>query len=186
MQNKQTLSTFILLILAVAMGWMILHTNYKQHQTAQTTNPPPDAFATNVSITQMNSDGGIKNILSSPLIQQQSNGTTVIKTPHIVTHTSNTQKWTVNAKKGLIYDNNSKIKLNGSVKAKEKNNKLMMTTNSIVYDINKNIAETKQAVNFQQPGATINATGMTVDFNNGRIRLLSQTSGQYAADKHRT
>ena len=178
LSRSTLLSTLVLLTMATATSWFIwgVNTRHPQHKPAVAA---PTAFAINLTVTQMNKNGLIHSIISTPKLQRQTNGNIILTTPHIITYSTSRQKWLIDAKNGLIYDHNQQVRLWGHVKAQLAKTTTTMTTSVINYNLKNSMVETTQPVRFTRLGSVLHAIGMRANLKLNTIKLLSQTRGVY-------
>lgn len=89
-------------------------------------------------------------------------------------------RWEVNAKEGYGHQKEEKIVLNNDVVISHTTTPpTTMSTQSLIIFPRKNIALTDETVLIQQGNSHIEAKGMSIDFQTGRITLKHKAQGRY-------
>jgi len=177
MWNKTLAPTLILLV--IATGWFIWNANHHQVTHDETTVVAPRAFATDLTVTQMDKNGIIHSIITTPEMHYQASGNTTLVTPHAIAYAKDGKKWLLDAKHGLIYDHGNKIRLWDQVKAHLATTTTTMTTSMIIYNRKQDTVDTTKPVHFTRQGSVLNGIGMHADLKSETVKLLSQTRGIY-------
>ncbi len=177
MWNKTLSPTLILLVIAI--GWFIWNANHRKVTQHHPTTLPPKAFATNLTVTQMNKNGIIHSIIITPEMRYQANGNTTLVTPHAIAYAKDGKKWLLDAKHGLIYDHGNQVRLWDQVKAHLATTTTTMTTSMIIYNRKQDTLDTTKPVHFTHQGSILNGIGMHADLKLETVNLLSQTRGVY-------
>jgi lipopolysaccharide export system protein LptC len=185
MKNRAYLINLVILFIAalsVILFWS--DRNFKVKKKLPLHSKSPDAFMTNVKVSQFSIDGKLNFILNSPkLTHFNANNSTDITNPHFVILKKNNDTWNITAKNGQALDGLERILLWDSVKIigapQGSPSNIELFTDKATYYPAKYFAETDQDVNIIQNDSNVRATGMEVYFNTNVARLLSNVRGQY-------
>lgn len=172
---------FLLLVLGSLFLWYI--SGIDRSKNAHEDNNY-DAFAIDVSLTKFSHDGKKQYELFSPRLNHyKQNNETYAMLPKLYLYTPEQESWLITAQYALATQGKKMISfvenvdVSGSGTANHKNTQLL--TEKMTYIPEKNSAETAEAVTIVQPGSIIHAVGMEVNFNTGKINLLSKINGAY-------
>jgi len=144
----------------------------------------PDAYMENVIATFMNKDGAPCLKITTPkMIHYTLNDVTTIDKPNIDIYRQTPNPWNVSSDFAKTFGGTEQILFWSNVVIKhelDKNNPTTtMKTSALMVYPDKRTAHTDQPVTIIQPDITVHAVGMQADMNDGTIKLLSQTQGEY-------
>lgn len=173
-----------LLMLAAFTGGLVWSLFTMSHQTVADATEHYDAFATDVVSIQF-SDLGTKHyeLLSPRLNHYKNDNMTHVDNPVLYLYSPAQESWQVTAQYATALQGKrviefvSDVDISGAGTVNHKNTQLL--TEKIRYYPDKGSADTPLPVTIVQPGSTIHAIGMDVDFNAGTIALLSKIRGSY-------
>lgn len=174
----------LLLILAAGLSsWSIFISNKPKIKTT-VNSTQPDAFMENVVATIINSEGKRSLIIESPkMVHYPTNNVTHIQAPHITVFRDSKEPWHIQseyakATEGIdeifFWDN---VVINHAKDTSAPNTTFKTATLTVFPE--RKIAQTKDAIILLQPETTIHAVGMMANLDEGIIKLMSQTRGEY-------
>lgn len=145
----------------------------------------PDAYMEDVVATIMNKSGKPTLKIETPrMIHFANNNTTDITKPHITVYRDSPVPWYINSDYAKATNGIDQIILWSNVvmnhPSDTTNPLTTMKTHSLTIFPDKKIAQTPDAVTITQPDMTVHAVGMFANFQDGTVKLLSQTVGEYA------
>lgn len=174
-----------LLMLAIGLsGWSII--NSKKPPKVKSVDSPnrPDSIMEDVVATIINKEGKVALKIETPrMVHYLQNDTTHIEAPSITVYRESPEPWYIHsnyakATKGidkLFFWSNVTIKHNND----NANPMTTIKTDTLTVFPNKKIAATDDPITLVQPDTVIHATGMLADLNDGTVKLLSSTRGEY-------
>lgn len=175
----------LLLILAVGLSsWSILISKKKPVYIPKDSGVP-DAYMEQVTATIIDKTGmQILKIESPKMVHYTKDDTTDIETPHITFFRQSPEPWHINSDFAKATQGIEEILFWSRVVIHHAQdiatNTTTMKTESLTVLPNKKIASTKDAVLITQPDTTIQAVGMWANLNDGVVKLLTDTKGEYA------
>lgn len=181
---KNVLISFLLFLAVILSSWSILISKKKPQYIAKDQGIP-DAYMENVIATIIDKTGiQVLKIESPKMIHYSQDDRTDITTPHITFFRQSPEPWHINsdfakATQGIeeiLFWSNVVIHHNEDIAA----HTTTMKTETLTVFPTKKIASTKDAVLITQPDTTIQAIGMWANLNDGIIKLLTDTKGEYA------
>jgi len=159
-------------------------------KTPETTSllgqPPPqqaDYFMENYTIISADAKGQPFRWLSGNRLTHYSNQYTALTQPKLQLSIDK-QHWLLLAKSGHI-NKNQKIELDGNVNIQQLNGKeksLVVKTEHLDVSLSDNTASTKHKVYVNNENGEVNAVGMSINFDQHQLRLLSNVKGHYVFD----
>jgi lipopolysaccharide export system protein LptC len=175
----------LLLVLAIGLSsWSILISKKKpSHKPVKPGTP--DAYMENVVATIIDKTGvQVLRIESPKMTHYTQDDTTDITTPHITFFRQSPEPWHINSEyakatqgiEQILFWNHVVIHHNEDIAA----HTTTMKTESLTVFPSKKIASTQDAVLITQPDTTIHAIGMWANLNDGVVKLLTDTKGEYA------
>jgi len=112
-----------------------------------------------------------------------------LQKPYIELFRDKEQPWQTWSEQGVFYEKRQLITLSGKVRihraADAVNQSITMLTDTITLDMERNIAQTTAEVQISSGEDNLNATGMLVDLDTGRVELHSQVQGKYEVPKQK-
>lgn len=184
---RSYLMTFPIL-LAIGLSTWSFMTLTQNKPAAVPLNPNEgDVFMENVVATIMNKEGMPALKLESPkMVHHAENDTIFIDTPHVTVYRDSPQPWYIDAHFAKTIKGAEEITFWENViihhLADVNNPNTTLFTHSLTIVPDKKIARTEEAILITQPAFTIHSVGMTANLNEGTIKLISNTSEDYAAN----
>lgn len=181
--NQNTIITcFGLLALLIVSLLSFNQKNTSTHSAIQPNNPTKQAdfFMTRYNIISTDENGEAVRWLSGKKLEHYSDDITALTEPTLQ-FSQNEQHWLLSAKNGNIHGEET-ISFQGDVNIHQlsgKSENLNISTEHIQIDLENNQARTDQAVNVSDENGNVSATGMSIHFDDHRLRLLSNVKGRY-------
>ncbi|MGJ3494383.1 lipopolysaccharide exporter periplasmic protein [Piscirickettsia salmonis] len=182
MLRQTFFSSLLLLVFAGVSSWLVIETS-RPKRTAAYSGVTQDAKATAITITTFTPKGILRYIITSPTARHFDNNTSIITTPHLTAIAPTGSNWSVQAQRATV--KNNKVHLSGGVRLhrpKSKTNQaLLLTTATLDFDIDKNLATTTKTVTVSEPGTDnyIQGLGLRANLNKGTVQLLQQVQSHY-------
>lgn len=181
---RNLLLSLLLLSAIGASIWSILVSNESHSTQTNDSSSLPDAFMEEVVATFMNKQGDpALKVLSPKMTHYTNHDITNIEKPLVTIYRNSPNPWYINSDYAKTSQGLGQIDFWSHVKiyhqADNKNPLTTMKTMSLTVFPDKQTAETNQAIVIQQPSTIIHAVGMSVDMNDGTVKLLSQARGEY-------
>ncbi len=144
----------------------------------------PDYFIGDFTATMYDAEGLANYKIKAKYLQHFPDDDTIeITDLKINYHDNNNQTWLTTANKGVGYKNIEVLHLSGAVQienlSENPDKKLVLTTDKLRIDFRTRQASTDTGVKILGKNSTINAIGMNIDLNNGKLNLKSQARGHY-------
>jgi lipopolysaccharide export system protein LptC len=185
LDSKQLTLIFLLIVAVGFSGWWLLH---HQHENAnkQLINTDPDSFAEQVTVVNMDVDGQPSSQFSAKsMVHYPGQNMTLAQQPRLVLYMKEQQPWYITAEQGKALDGDQVITLWNNVQFKQAAGKSepesLILTEAFTFLPKQNIGKTDKAVTMLQPGIKITAIGLLADTATGKINLLHDVRGSYAA-----
>lgn len=183
--NKITLLSFLLVALTVIIT---LQLDKKEHQATPSANQPnqsteADYFMENYTIISVADNGEAFRWLSGKSLTHYMNNVTDLIQPTLQ-FSDDDQYWLLSAKNGTIEERDT-LAFDGDVKIHQlggRTKALNIYVDHLDISLKENTASTQSKVTVSNNDSQIVATGMQIDFDNRRLRLLSNVKGQYVFD----
>jgi lipopolysaccharide export system protein LptC len=177
--------TSILLVLGIGLSsWSILTGKKADALKPTNSSKEPDAYMENVIATIFNKQGTPSMKIETPkMVHYADNDTTNISKPRITVYRQTPEPWYINSNFAKATQGIEQILFWDDViihHAHDINNPTTtMTTTSLTVFPNQQLAKTNEAITVSQPDSTLHAVGMFANMNDGTVKLLSQTRGEY-------
>lgn len=174
----------LLMILAIGFSSWSIFLSKKTNIFTKDSSTQPDAFMENVTASIINKNGVRSLLIESPrMVHYLEGDTTIIESPHITVYRDSPEPWRINsdyakATKGIdsiFFWNNVVIHHPNDSSAPITTFK----TNTLTVFPREQIAKTMDEVILSQPESIIHAVGMMANLDDGEVKLLSQTRGEY-------
>ncbi len=181
---KNVLISFLLFVAVGLSSWSIIISKKKPVYIPKDQGVP-DSYMENITATIIDKTGfQVLKIESPKMVHYSKNDTMDITTPHITFFRQSPEPWHINsdfakATQGIeqiLFWSNVVIHHNEDIAA----HTTTMKTETLTVFPAKKIASTQDAVLITQPDTTIRAIGMWANLNDGIIKLLTDTKGEYA------
>lgn len=174
----------MLLILAISLSSWSIYLSKKTKISSTASSSEPDAFMENVTATMINDEGKRTVLIESPkMVHYATNDTTDIQTPHITLYRESPEPWHIRSDFAKASHGTDQIHFWSHVVIHHKNDiatpTTTMKTDSLTVFPKENIAKTDDAIIVLQPDTTIHAIGMMANLNDGIVKLISATRGEY-------
>ncbi|CAM2978236.1 LPS export ABC transporter periplasmic protein LptC [Legionella worsleiensis] len=185
---KQVLWLFLALALLTCSIWYF--NGAKKHITldADALATSIDSTVTQLTVRQFNPEGIMINVLTTPLMQHiPKNNIHLLKTPHIIIKQDDQPAWEINSQRAKSYEGGKRIKFIEQVVVHQnpgdKTQESTLKTEEVTYYPKEKKATSNLLVTFEQPGNTIQSTGMNAYLDEKRVELLHQARGSYEPAK---
>lgn len=167
----------LFLLLAALLLWQKLSSD---EQLAIPTSPSntelPGYYLQGTELVRFNSSGVPLYTINADRIEENlADKSLKLSKLNIVYGTTEQDQWQISADQAILPENRKTIKFNGNVLAKQLNNSsnASFRSDTLNYDIEKEILTTKDRVTAHQGVQRISATGMTLNIKNERVKLHS-------------
>ncbi|WP_165971079.1 LPS export ABC transporter periplasmic protein LptC [Luteimonas terrae] len=176
--NWRLVLTVVLLAGALLSGWSA----WRQKDSIVADGPADgrtDYLLRDFDIVALDSDGHEAFSLQAPELQQTPGARTLeLVTPLFhVPEKEGDGRWEIRSQTGWVSENNEEVRLRGAVTADSPPGSarpMRMRTDSLNVFPQRNQATSDAVVDVEQPGSTMQGTGMRADLDSGRIELLSK------------
>lgn len=176
--NWRVILTVVLLVGALVSGWSA----WRQQDSIVATDPADgrtDYLLRDFDIVALDSEGREAFSLQAPELQQTPGARTLeLVTPLFhIPETEGDGRWQVRASTGWVSEDNEEVRLRGDVVADSPEGSprpTRMRTDALNVFPQRNQATSDALVDVEQPGSTMQGTGMRADLDSGRIELLSK------------
>lgn len=172
----------ILLFLSAALSWWFVSSlDYKSPETPIIDLQNPDYFMHGVRTTVMNPDGTPKQELYARfLAHYKHQNRTQLDDPDLILHRKDGSVWKLSAKQGMVYENDRKIFLQGSVKiSKSGASGLTIDAQDMTIFPDKHTAQTNKPVVISSKDSSVRANSMHADLKHQRLKLATRVRGHY-------
>ncbi len=146
-----------------------------------------NGYLENASYLQYNKAGKLVSHLSTPIVQHYSfKSSSIFKDPDILIYSKQQNvPWHITAKQGKSIQGTDTIDLWDEVvihrDATERDAETTIRTTAATLHLQKQEAETEQAVTITQPHSVTQSVGLRADFKTGVMQLSSHARGVYEA-----
>ncbi len=150
-------------------------------------NQQLDFYAKGINTLQTDSQGQPQNrLIASSLNHFEQSGETQLENPTTTLYEAGAATWVIKADHGIVTDKGERITLQKNVSLQRPKNRedstVLITTESLLLEPNKNYAETDAPIRFVSGSNVINAVGMKGQIKKPmKIELLSKVRGEYEA-----
>lgn len=175
--------TFMIIAALAYVSWLL---NDKTQAVKQITDKSirhdPDYYANNLETYILDETGSPGYYLkTTALTHYPDNNTTELSEPEFLLFKQGQITWSINAASGQIKPDNNKIYLSGNVLAQDKftKQKTRLKTNTLLLKPESKTAETEAHILIEDSHGKTEATGLSADLNNNRLKLLANVRGVY-------
>jgi lipopolysaccharide export system protein LptC len=176
--NWRLTLTVVLLLGALISGWSA----WRQKDTIVSEDPADgrtDYLLRDFDIVALDNEGREAFSLQAPQLQQTPGARTLeLVTPLFhVPEKEGDGRWEIRSKTGWVSEDNQEVRLRGEVTADSPEGSprpTRMRTEAMNVFPQRNQATSDALVDVEQPGSTMQGTGMRADLDSGRIELLSK------------
>lgn len=180
-------STIYLLITGVALsifGWYYSNqhtTSLLDHHSLSST---VDTTITSLIVKQFNKEGLLANVMTTPLLEHlPQKKVHLIKSPYILINQKDQPAWEISSQRAKSFKGGQKIVFIRHVVVHQKTGyntpESTLKTEEITYFPKEKKAVTDLFVTFEQPGNTMQSTGMNAYLDTKRVELLHGARGRY-------
>lgn len=164
--------------------WSMMLSKHSHKPIPTLSSHEPDAFMENVVATIMNKQGKPAIKITSPkMFHFQDQDTTEIAAPHIIVYRDSPEPWHIHSDFAKATQGLEQIVFWSHVIIRHEKDSThpatTMRTESLTVFPSQQIAKTKDPITFTQPATTVYGIGMLANMNQGTIKLLSETRGNY-------
>ena len=180
---KNIIITTLLILACGLSSWSIYHSQ-KDKPKVIVADTMPDSFMENVTATIINKDGKPSLVIKSPkLVHYPKDDTVDITSPEITLYRDTPEPWHIKSNHAKATDGINKIFFWSNVIINHNKDKsapiTTFTTDTLTVFPMEYIAKTDDNITLKQPETTVHAKGMTANWSNGEIKLLSSARGEY-------
>ncbi len=178
----------IVIAIAATSSWLLKKVDTEPTDTAKAIAHNMDYFLVNFNATVMDEDGKPHYNLKGDYLEHfPDDGSIDIVQPKIKIFREKLAAWNIKSDKARIKDEGKLIYLNGKVfmqrPASKDEAEINLDTSNLMLNLNKDYAETNDAVYIQTEKHHLKAVGMRVYLEDGRLELLSKVKGVYHVPK---
>lgn len=153
-------------------------------------NREPDYFFNDFIATARDAQGKIRYRLEATQLQHfPYNYSMSLEKPYIELFNKQDKPWQTWAEQGIYFERRQLVTLTGKVRihraADAANQSVTLLTDSLTLDMRNKIAKTTADVQVTSGEDILNATGMMVDLQSGRVELHSRVKGKYEVPKQK-
>lgn len=175
-----------LLVIGIAFftSWLLRILGESPLDKTQLSSREPDYFFNDFVATARDIQGNITYRLEAKQLEHfPYNYSMSLDKPYIELFHEKARPWQTWAEQGIYHEKRQLMTLTGKVRihraADEVNQAITLLTDSMTLDMKKKIARTKADVQITSGEDILNATGMRVDLESGRVELHSKVKGKY-------
>lgn len=181
---KQAIWLFITIIILACSGWYFAYKDNGLKLNKDALSSTVDTTITQLSVRQFNKEGLLINYLTTPLMEHiPQEDIQLLKTPHILIKQDDQPAWEISSLKAKSFDGGQRITFIERVivhqNPGDKTQESTLKTEEVTYYPKEKKATTDLFVTFEQPGNTIQSTGMNAYLDEKRVELLHQARGSY-------
>lgn len=181
---KQALSFLCILILLAGSSWYFGSSTVLEKLDEGTLSRTADMFVHNLKVHKFDADGILVHQLSAPSMQHYpQDDSYIFQKPFIIVNQKDQPAWNIRSEKAQSRHAAETITFTEQVVVHQNAGKTTqestMTTEKIVYYPKEKKASSDALVTFEQPGNTLQSTGMTAWLAEKRVQLLHQARGKY-------
>jgi len=136
-----------------------------------------DYYLTGTKSTEFDSSGQLEYEFLAARVEHYPDGNySLVESPVMQIRQSDGTPWVMTADKARVNHNNEEVNLTDNVEMirQKTDDQLVINTDQLTVTPRKNEVKTDQAIRALKPGTQIQATGMTADMTNNKLRLLSE------------
>lgn len=186
--TRQAVWVFLTLFVLTGSGWYYAHMNQGPSLSKINLLNDVETTITNLKVRQFNVDGTLASYLTTPMVEHiPKNNLHLLKNPHILIKQEGQSAWEIDSQRAKSFDNGKQITFIEQVVVHQnpdnKNQESTLRTEEVTYYPKEKKATTSLFVTFEQPGNTIQSTGMNAYLDEKRVELLHQARGSYVPAK---
>lgn len=185
---KQTLWLLFMLIALAGSGWYFSHVKNTISLDKETLETTVDTTMTQLTVKQFNETGVLINKLTTPLMEHiPKDDIHLLTTPQILISQDDKPAWEIHSLKATSFNGGQRITFTQKVivhqNPGDSAQESTLKTEEVTYYPKEKKATTDLFVTFEQPGNTIQSTGMNAYLDEKRVELLHQARGKYEPAK---
>jgi len=144
----------------------------------------PETFLDQSLTTLYREDGTVDYQFNSEHIDYfNSSNSALARTVYFIFFSKDGHTWHARSDTATFFNDSKKIQLNGNVRVWQPARNLELTTDVLLFDENREYAETADPVIINSPAGTTHSVGMNVDLKLEKLHLLSAVTGTYHVKK---
>ncbi len=184
-EGQQYIYLFLLIIALGFSGWLYMQSSFNiNFLSPKTIAYLPDMMIEDLTVTQFDVEGKPAHYFHTPhLTHFPHKSMSQFTSPQIILSPEEGQPWTIRSDKGKAEDGSNKITLIGDVvfhqNAADNEKEKIIKTEEMTYYTKRSWATTQKKVFFEQPGLSVQSTGLAADLKKQQIYLLHQVSSIY-------
>ncbi len=183
--TKQTIWLFFTLLTLACSGWYFTHLNSAIKMDNNALSTTVDTTVSHLTVRQYNTEGLLINLLRTPLMEHiPKHNVHLFQTPHIVINQKDQPSWEIRSQKAKSLEGGQEIIFTKKVIVHQnsgpKTQESTLKTEKVIYYPKEKKATTNLFVTFEQPGNTVESTGMNAYLDERRVELLHRAKGSYA------
>lgn len=177
-------SVIVLLVLAVASGWLLQRFNVEAPPIAPKARHEPDYYMEQFSKLSMDVQGRLDSKLEADfMVHYPDDDSTELVQPKLELYNGSSRPWIVVAERGWVSANNEHILLYGPVEIWRSddagNRELEVHTRDLRILTDEDYAESDNPTTVRSPNSTTRAIGMQAWFRTGLVKLLRDVRGHH-------
>lgn len=181
---KQSIWILMTLIILACSGWYYTTLNTVPTLSDESLDATVDTTIINLKVRQFDANGSLANLLTTPLMEHiPKENIHLITRPHIIIQEPDQPAWDIQSKQAKSYEGGQRITFMQQViihqQAGTKTQESTLKTEEVTYYPKEKKATTELFVTFEQPGNTIQSTGMNAYLAEKRVELLHGARGSY-------
>lgn len=185
---KQALLLLLTVFILIGSGWYYAHLNQGISLNKSSLLNEVETTITELKVKQFNADGSLASYLITPMVEHiPKNNMHLLKNPHILIKQEGQAAWEIDSLRAKSFDNGKQITFIEQVivhqNPGDKSQQSILRTEEVTYFPKEKKATTSLFVTFEQPGNTIQSTGMNAYLDEKRVELLHQARGSYVPEK---
>jgi lipopolysaccharide export system protein LptC len=186
---KPTLRLIATGLLLIGSSWYLSQMKPLIKLDTYTLSTTVDATITQLTVRQFNEEGQLSTLLTSPLMEHiPKKNVHLLSAPFIKIMQPNQPSWEISSRKARAVDGGQQITFIKDVVVHQKPGKdsveSTLKTEEVTYFPKEKKATTDRFVTFEQPGNTVESTGMNAYLDEKRVELLHGAKGSYAPNKN--
>ncbi|MGQ0657403.1 MAG: LPS export ABC transporter periplasmic protein LptC [Chromatiales bacterium] len=177
-------SVLLLLLLAVATGWLLQRLSSEEGAGRALKAHEPDYYMEDFTQSRMNERGQLHHRLTAELmLHYPDDDSTELVRPVLAVYNEAPTPWQVRAEKGWVSADSELVLLTGEVHiwrdGANGERELDVLTRDLRVRPRERYAETDKPARIHAPGVLYNAVGMRAIFKENRLELLSRVRGRH-------
>ena len=188
MKRIRVIVALIIIGIALFSSWILKSLDQIPLMRSDTSRHEPDYFLTAFEATVLSKAGSsFYRLAAVEVIHYPDTATLDLERPDL-SMLSTPEKWQLRARRGRVWEESQVIELEGEVyisrEASRTSPALTIETRELTLNLGEKYAETKTEVKMTQGQDTVQARGMFLDLEDGRVELMSNVHGNYQIPAH--